>query len=102
LLLTHTRSELAADTAFKCQEWWNHNCLYLSPKAREAFRQSFTAAFSLAGRRTSETESEARTAHLEDARRRVEQAGAIILASVSLPAMADETTPDFVITDQKG
>jgi hypothetical protein len=30
----------------KCQNWWNHNCLYLDAEAREAFRVSYLAAHS--------------------------------------------------------
>ena len=30
--------------AVKCQEWWNNNCLYLSPKARESFLRAIFCA----------------------------------------------------------
>ena len=30
----------------ECQEWWNNNCLYLSPDAREKFRFAYVCAAS--------------------------------------------------------
>ena len=30
----------------ECQEWWNNNCLYLSPEAREKFRFAYVCAAS--------------------------------------------------------
>src|SRR5262245_13021112 len=29
----------------ECQEWWERNCLYLAPAAREAFLQAYFAAY---------------------------------------------------------
>ena len=29
---------------FECEEWWDQNCLYLSPEARGAFRDASRAA----------------------------------------------------------
>ena len=34
------------NTVAECQEWWNNNCLYLSPDAREKFRYSYICAAS--------------------------------------------------------
>jgi hypothetical protein len=32
------------EIAWKCEEWWNGNCLYLDSKTREAFREAFLQA----------------------------------------------------------
>lgn len=29
---------------FRCQDWWNKNCLYLDPKSREAFKMAYLTA----------------------------------------------------------
>ena len=34
------------DTVMECQEWWNNNCLYLTPDARQAFVQAYLTASS--------------------------------------------------------
>jgi hypothetical protein len=36
------------DTVMECQEWWNNNCLYLTPDARQAFVQAYLTASSRA------------------------------------------------------
>ena len=35
--LRNRQKENFWDTIFEAQEWWENNCLYLEPKAREAF-----------------------------------------------------------------
>ena len=42
----------------KAQRWWNENCLYLDPKARQAFNRGMSAALIWAGRRIPDQESE--------------------------------------------
>ena len=32
------------DAVRKCEDWWNNNCLYLSPDARQAFVQAYLTA----------------------------------------------------------
>ena len=39
----HKPDEIGA-YVIECQKWWNDNCLYLAPKAREAFRHAYACA----------------------------------------------------------
>jgi hypothetical protein len=45
IVSVHNESEIHAVVA-ECQEWWNNNCLYLSPDAREKFRFTYVCAAS--------------------------------------------------------
>ncbi len=31
------------DYVLKCQDWWNHNCLYLDSESRKAFRSAYSS-----------------------------------------------------------
>lgn len=42
----------------KARRWWNANCLYLDPKARQAFNRGMSAVLIWAGRRMPDEESE--------------------------------------------
>lgn len=33
-----------SQTVMDCQEWWNNNCLYLDPDARQSFSQAYLSA----------------------------------------------------------
>jgi hypothetical protein len=43
-LLSTIHTEDVRSEASKCSEWWNKNCLYLEPTAREAFANAYHAA----------------------------------------------------------
>lgn len=43
-LLSKLNSNDLGSVAFECQQWWDKNCLYLSPAARESFIKAFFAA----------------------------------------------------------
>jgi hypothetical protein len=39
-------SKTIGDVVLRCQDWWEKNCLYLEPEAREAFFKAYIAAHS--------------------------------------------------------
>ncbi len=43
-LYLNTHTENIGQTVIKCQTWWENNCLFLEPSAREAFSDAYTAA----------------------------------------------------------
>jgi hypothetical protein len=44
LLFAQRDNKEILEIIIECQEWWNDNCLYLSPLAREAFMRAFQNA----------------------------------------------------------
>lgn len=80
------KREKAHEVVLKCQEWWVHNSLYLSPEVREAFSQAYHAA---------SFHSDLLTAHgdgkdIRDNWRTIRQAGEVIVKAVALPSWDKE------------
>jgi len=91
-LLNVMGGEHPTQAILDCQEWWNKNCLYLAPGARDAFYRAFSAA--------SHYGKFAQAAHnspsmLQEHRERdelIKSAGRQILEAVALPPIAEELT----------
>ncbi len=83
----------------KCIPWWEKNCLYLEPEAREAFINSCTAAFlhwDLFNQR-------AKSEDLQENWKVVNKAGEIIVNSVALPCIVDKDTGiEYRTKEKKG
>jgi K+-sensing histidine kinase KdpD len=45
IVTVHNENEIH-NVVGECQQWWNNNCLYLSPDAREKFRFAYVCAAS--------------------------------------------------------
>jgi hypothetical protein len=45
-VLGAAHSDAIREVVIKCQEWWEHNCLYLEPNVRDAFVAAYSAAHS--------------------------------------------------------
>lgn len=43
MTVAHQEADLTGPTVMKCQAWWNRNCLYLEPKARDAFSLAYSS-----------------------------------------------------------
>lgn len=82
--------EKIRETAFKCQEWWVENCLYLTPEARQAFNN----AFHLAPRHQHLILAKEESSHDEASRQwnEIMRVGKILAAGVDLPEM---DTPEY-------
>jgi len=84
LLFNAANQETIGDIVMECQTWWENNCLYLEPNAREAFYNAVISAGShLDYLHARDTESIKR--NLE----RIKNAGKAIEAAVYLPTIGD-------------
>ncbi|MDR4510052.1 MAG: hypothetical protein MRJ65_17760 [Candidatus Brocadiaceae bacterium] len=43
-LISNVHNNDIGNVVIECQDWWDKNCLYLSPKAREAFNYAYHCA----------------------------------------------------------
>jgi uncharacterized protein (UPF0305 family) len=43
-LLGSISTKTVTNSIMKCQTWWDNNCLYLEPKVRQAFIESYASA----------------------------------------------------------
>ena len=72
----------------ECQDWWDENCLYLEPDARQAFNNCYRAAFLhrdlLEGIQNLED--------IDENWSRIIAAGEVIIKAVELPAIKDLET----------
>jgi hypothetical protein len=69
----------------ECQRWWDANCLYLTPAAREAFN---TAYFAASAQRAF-VRNHANAELVEANWSRVKSAGEVIVAAVELPSLGE-------------
>lgn len=67
-----------------CQEWWEENCLYLEPEAREAFSIAYTSA----GHHPSLLKS-GDSVFVKENWSDIMRAGNVLLSAVSLPKLSD-------------
>jgi hypothetical protein len=81
-----------------CQEWWNNNCLYLSPDARAAFKKAYIAAEYLSQSLNLQAGAEARKRDLEDLNR----AGEIIVKGIYLPSIGEDESKHVEKRSKKG
>ena len=86
LMGSASKRDTAGAAVLRCQEWWVHNSLYLSPEAREAFIQAYHAA---------SLHPDLLTAHVDAKEIRenwktISQAGDIIVKAVALPSWSDK------------
>ncbi len=76
------RKEEIGSVSFKCQEWWDKNCLYLSDKSRGAFK----TALMLAPTYNQLTSSKDRRKYFD----KIMETGDIIIKDVNLPSLGYE------------
>jgi hypothetical protein len=77
----------------QCQTWWEHNCLYLSAEARDAFN----LAYSCAGSHRTYLQGPRDAQSAEVAKRNwssIMAAGNIIVAGVNLPSLGEREGKD--------
>jgi hypothetical protein len=80
-----------ATVVTECHKWWNENCLYLEPQARDAF----SVAFLLAPSHRQLVEGMAfhgtrYSADIDDRVNKILAAGTVIVESVQLPGLTEE------------
>jgi len=91
LLFADKRSQDINDVVAQCQEWWEHNCLYLSGEARSAFLEAYLSAHDHATSFAMHQD-----AHLvREAWNNVRQAGEAIVRGIYLPTVGDSEGKDL-------
>ncbi len=75
-------NEKIGNTVMECQEWWDNNCLYLTPDARQAFVQAYIAASHYAA-----TMSTRDVELLKHEFETIKHAGDLIVQGVELPTV---------------
>jgi len=70
----------------ECYEWWEKNCLYLEPSAREAFSSAYRAA----GVHQSLLDNRSDVQMVEANFSKIRDAGDVIVRSVSLPGLTKQ------------
>lgn len=85
-LFKSTHSSQCATVVLECQSWWEENCLYLEPLAREAFSAAYTAASMHQNLLEIRSDAEAVKANFS----KIKLAGEVIVKSVSLPGLTRE------------
>lgn len=90
-LFNSIHSSHCAAVVLECQTWWEDNCLYLEPLAREAFSSAYAAAN--AHQSLLDSRSDAETVKANFAK--IKAAGDVIVKSVSLPGLTREEQADL-------
>jgi len=86
LMGSASKKEKVGEIVMKCQEWWVNNCLYLAPDVREAFRDSYHAAFLHSDLLYAREDASV----IRDNFSRIRQAGQVIVKAVALPSWGDQ------------
>ncbi len=86
LMGSASKKEKAGEIVMKCQEWWVHNSLYLTPEAREAFREAYHAAFLHPDLLYAREDASV----IKDNFTTIRQAGEVIVKAVALPSWGDQ------------
>ncbi len=87
-LFSSVHSETIGGVVMKCQNWWNENCLYLSPESREAFHTACQCAFN--HNNLLNVPPNMKDKELIDSNfKNITKAGEIIVSSVELPPLCE-------------
>jgi len=74
-----------SETVFECQDWWENNCLYLSPEAMQAFSRAYLNSSSFIDA------NESRDLHLMQLiQSDINHAREIIVKGVGLPPISQD------------
>ena len=84
LIFSSTEGKDFGNIILECQTWWNNNCLFLDPKSRKAFFDSFMAAVD---RPVLLRDRDALA--LRENYEKMTSAGEIIVRGIALPTIGD-------------
>lgn len=92
-LLKRTHHDDLASVISECQDWWEKNCIFLSPRAREAFANAFFAAHD---HQTYEglPRDKDTLAALQQAWKTMQDAAVAILEGAELPSLGEAEARD--------
>jgi hypothetical protein len=95
-LLSTIHTEDVRSEVLKCSEWWNRNCLYLEPSAREAFANAYHAANDHAS-----LLSVREVGPIKENWSRITSAGSAILQAAQLPGLTALEQSEIKTLEQK-
>jgi hypothetical protein len=85
----HDRNEVF-EVVLRCQDWWEHNCLYLTPEARSAFARTYNLA-AMYGELLKGPDKTIAMEHQNE----IMKTGEIIVRGVELPSLGKEEAKLF-------
>ena len=94
-LLSTVHSEEVNAVVTECQYWWDRNCLYLNPQAREAFNGAFFAAHMHKGLLQDRSNRKA----VQENWAVIMRAGELIVSGVELPTLGEREALTAVAQD---
>lgn len=97
MTVVHQEANLTGPIVMKCQEWWNRNCLYLEPKARDAFSLAYSSIGHHRGLIVARTDVEAIKSNWLN----IIGAGDIIVRAVELPGLTEPERGDLQLAQYK-
>ncbi|MEM5459650.1 hypothetical protein VSR69_33060 [Paraburkholderia phytofirmans] len=97
-LLARAHEDDVHEIVRECYVWWERNCLYLEPTARNAFNQAFWAASHHKVLLETPVRDEAAIEAIKRNWSAVQDAGTIIMDAASLPAINDREREDLIKT----
>ncbi|MGO4398466.1 hypothetical protein [Achromobacter sp. PAB15] len=88
-LYSSQSTDQASSVVLECQQWWNENCLFLEPEARDKFSLAY---LTVAGHKSmlEATEREKTLEYLQKYTRTMDAAGEALLNAVSLPKIVQD------------
>ena len=84
-LLSAAHTQRVTEVVNECQAWWDRNCLYLSPEAREAFNRAYFAAHMHSGLLQDRSNVKAIEKNWAD----IMRAGEVIVSGAELPTLGE-------------
>ncbi|MBK4736145.1 hypothetical protein [Noviherbaspirillum pedocola] len=85
-ILPAANTDEIGKVVMECQEWWENNCLYLEPEARDAFSRAYHAA----GIHRQLFQGRAAPADIIDNWKAISEAADILMRAVALPPLSSE------------
>lgn len=96
-LVANTHTENIGKTVIKCQAWWENNCLFLEPSAREAFSDAYSAAHM----HSALVQGGLPVLHeAKDNWQRITKAGQLIVEAVQLPGLTSTEKQQLAESEQ--
>ncbi len=86
-LYSATHDPAISKLVLECQDWWASNCLYLEPKARQAFADAYQAAWSHRSYVDNGRGNPEGVALVKENWEKIVSAGNVIVEAVALPGL---------------
>jgi hypothetical protein len=100
-LLSRAHENDIHEVVRECHDWWEKNCLYLEPTARNAFNQAFWSASHHKVLLDTQFRDDALIESIKRNWAAIQDAGSIIMDAASLPAINDSERQKLIETPGK-